>query len=290
MKISVVVTNWNGHSLLKKNLEEIILKSPEALEIILADDASTDESIIFVEKLQKKYSKLKIFKHRENGGFGRNLNDAVKKSKGDLVVILNNDIRPHKNYIKNSLKHFKDPKVIGVTFAELGNENYARFFWKQGYLQFEKGHSDKVHISGWLNGGSSIIRKDLFQKLGGFDQIYAPFYFEDSDFGYRAWKSGYTLLWEPKSVVEHKHEATISKFPKMHLIYVKERNHLIFTRRNISNKSLRLKNNLFSILRIFSGPNYLKIIRAAFRQLKKYPAPIVFPKRTDIEILEMFKK
>lgn len=288
MRISLVITNWNGLGLLKKNLTEIIDKSPEALEIIVADDASTDKSIAYIKQLQKKYPKLTYLKHAKNVGFGRNLNSAVKKSKGDFVVILNNDIRPHKNYIKNTLHHFKDPKVLGVTFAELGNENYARFFWKQGYLQFDKGRASKTHISGWLNGGSSIIRKDYFLKLGGFDHVYEPFYFEDSDFGFRAWKSGYTLLWEPKAVVEHKHESTMSRFPKKHLIYVKERNHLIFTKRNISHKSLLFKNKIFSFLRILSGPNYLKIILAARRQLRKYPAPIVFPKLTDQEILSKF--
>lgn len=289
MKISVIVTNWNGINLLKKYLEKVILTSPEALEIIFADDASSDDSVAYVKGLQKKYPKLKIIAHKENQGFGRNTNDAVKKSKGDYVVLLNSDIDPHKNYIKNALVHFKDPKVLGVGFAELGHENYARLFWKNGYLQFEPGTSKNTHISAWVSGGSAIYRKDYFLKLGGFDHIYEPFYFEDFDFGLRAWRSGYTLLWEPKAIVEHKHESTMSKFPKKHLIYVKERNHLISNLRNVTNKKLLLKNKIFSFLRILSGPNYLKIILAAHRQLRKYPAPICENKRTDVQILKLFE-
>lgn len=289
MKISVIVTNWNGINLLKKYLEKVIINSPEALEIILADDASEDDSLVFARDLQKKYKKLRIISHKENFGFGKNTNDAVKKAKGDYVVLLNSDIDPHKNYIKNSLVHFKDQKVIGVGFAELGHENYAKLFWKNGYLQFVEGLSDKTHISGWVSGGSSIIRKDYFLKLGGFDHVYEPFYFEDFDFGLRAWRSGYKLLWEPKSVVEHKHESTTSKFPKKFLIYVKERNHLISVLRNVTNKKLLFQNSIFSFLRVLSGPNYLKIILAAHRQLKKYPAPISTNQISDLEVLRKFE-
>jgi len=288
MKISVIVTNWNGIKLLKKFLEKVIQNSPEADEIIIADDASTDDSLIYLKELQNKYPKLKIFTHKKNVGFSRNSNQAAKMANGDLIVLLNNDIDPHLGYIKNSLKHFSDPKVIGISFSELGHENYGSIYWKNGYLQLRPGYSKKTHISAWVSGGSSIIRKDIFLKLGGFDNIYEPFYFEDLDFGLRAWRSGYKLLWEPTSVVEHKHESTTSKFSKRLLIYVKERNHLISVLRNITDKKLLFENKIFSILRVLSGPNYLKIILAAKKQIKKYPKQIVYPKLTDQEIFDKF--
>lgn len=290
MKISVIVTNWNGLNLLKKYLEIVIINSPEALEIILADDASEDNSLSYAHELQKKYSKLKIISHKENHGFGRNTNDAVKKAKGDYIVLLNSDIEPHKNYIKNVLPNFKDPRVLGVGFAEMGNENYGVVYWKNGYLQIRPGFSPKTHITAWFSGGSAIIRRDYFLKLDGFDYVYEPFYFEDFDLGLRAWRSGYTLLWEPKSIVEHKHESTTSKFPKKYLTYVKERNHLISVLRNVTDKKLLFQNAIFSFLRILAGPNYLKIVMAAHRQLKKYSAPTSFKKLSDKDILKLFEK
>jgi GT2 family glycosyltransferase len=290
MKISVIVTNWNGKKILKKNLEAIIKASPEAEEVILADDASTDDSVKFAKTLQNKYPQLKIITHQNNQGFGANSNNAVSKSTGDLVVLLNNDIYPDVGYISHSLKHFDDSNVFGVGFAEKGHENWARFFWKNGYLQHEPGITGikKTHISGWVSGGSSIIRKSLFQKLGGFDPIYAPFYSEDLDLGYRAWKSGYTLLWEPKCIVEHHHGTTTSKFSLSFLNYVKERNRLLNTWRNITDPSFLRANKLQLILRVLTGPNYIKIIRAAKRQINKANPPIVFPKLTDQEILQKF--
>jgi len=294
MKITVIITNWNGLALLKKYFLEIVNNSPEADEIIFTDDASSDKSVAYVKNLQKSSAswrtKLKIIANKKNKGFGENTNNAVKKSTGDLIVLLNNDIRPHKGYITACLHHFKDPNVFGVGFAELGHENWARIFWDKGYLQHEPGKTnDKTHISAWVSGGSSIIRKDYFLKLGGFDAVYAPFYCEDLDLGLRAWKSGYTLLWEPKAIVEHKHESTISKFPKRLLDYVKERNRLLTILRNITDNKLLKSNYYARIGRIFSGPNYYKIIRAANKQIKHNPPPIVFPVLTDTEILKLFQ-
>jgi len=289
MKISVIVTNYNGQTLLQKFLPKVFENSPEADEIIVTDDASKDDSIKYLNSLKTKYTKLKIIYHRKNIGFAANTNFAVSKASGDYIVLLNNDINPQKNYIKNSLKHFKDEKVFGVGFAEVGNENWANLFWKNGYIQYLPGKPvSKTHITGWLSGGSSIIRKDYFTKLGGFDNIYKPFYSEDLDLGFRAWKSGYKLIWEPKSKVFHQHESTISKFPKRFSDYVKERNRLLVVQRNITDPKMLLENKLTTMSRCIFGPNYIKIIRAAKKQIKKHPKSIVFPKLTDRQIFEKF--
>lgn len=289
MKISVIVTNWNGLGLLQKYFVNVVNNSPEADEIILADDASTDASIVFISEIQKKYPKVKIIQHKKNLGFSANSNYAVKKAAGELVVLLNNDIDPHPGYITNSLKHFKNKNVFGVGFSEVKHENWARIYWSEGYLQHSPGIDiTKTHITAWLSGGSSIIQKKYFSRLGGFDTIYTPFYCEDLDLGYRAWKSGYQLLWEPSSVVLHKHESTMSRFPKRFSDYVKERNRLLSVWRNITDPALINSNRLALIGRVFFGPNYIKIILAAQRQVKVSPPPIVFPVRTDKEIFSLF--
>lgn len=289
MKISVIITNWNGKQLLKKYLEKVILASPEASEFILADDASTDDSLDFAKKIKTKYPNLKIVSHKNNQGFAKNSNYAVKKSTGDLVVLLNNDINPHLGYITACLNHFKNKDVFGVGFAELGHENYGKVFWQNGYLNIEPGYDKKTHITAWVSGGSSIVRRSEFLAIGGFDSVYQPFYFEDLDLGLRAWRSGYKLLWEPKAIVEHQHEATTSKFPKKFLIYVKERNHLLSVLRNVTDKKLLLQNLFWQLIRVLSGPNYIKIILAANRQIRQHPRQIVGNKITDKQILEMFK-
>jgi len=289
-KISVIITNWNGFNIINKSLEVILQNSPEADEFIFIDDGSTDQSVSYVKSLQKTHPKLKLISQKKNRGFIHSSNKAVSQASGDLIVLLNNDIFPKNGYIKNSLPHFKDPLVFGVGFCESNNPNYPRFFWKSGYIQYEPvPNPPKAHITAWLSGGSSIIRKKYFDKLKGFDPVYAPFYSEDLDLGYRAWKSGYKLIWEPKSIVEHHHGTTISKLPKRLVNYVKERNRLLTVYRNITDPKLLKNNRINLILRVLSGPNYIKIIRAAKKQTKKFPKPVVFPKLTDRQIFNLFR-
>ncbi len=290
-KISVIVTNWNGLQLLKKNFQSVIDSTPESHEIIFADDASSDSSVRYISEIQKKYPKVRLLAHQENQGFGKNSNLAVATSTGDYIVLLNNDIRPHPNFISNSLNHFKEDQVFGVGFSELGHENWARIFWKDGYLQHEPGKDvSHTHITGWLSGGGSIIDKKKFLRLNGFDNAYEPFYSEDLDLGYRAWKSGYKLLWEPTSIIEHKHEATMSKFPRRLLDYVKERNRLLTVWRNITDQDLIYSNRLALAGRVLFGPNYIKIILAAKKQMAKYPSATVYPKLSDAQIFDLFKQ
>ena len=291
MKISIIITNYNGYSLLKKYLSFVYKNSPEADQIIVADDASTDNSLTFLNDYAKKHPKILIMSHKKNIGFAANSNQAVKKATGDLVVLLNSDIKPEAGYIKKSLHHFKDPLLFGVGFAEIGRENWSKIFFKTGYFQYSPGlEIKKAHISGWLSGGSSIIRKSLFLKLGGFDTIYKPFYSEDVDLGYRAWKSGYKLIWDPRCRVHHYHESTINKFPKRFLDYVKERNRLLVTMRLIDDPQFLFQNKIARTLRCLSGPNYIKIIRAATIEINKHPLPIVFPKLTDRQVFAKFKQ
>jgi hypothetical protein len=81
----------------------------------------------------------------------------------------------------------------------------------------------------------------------------------------------------------------MSKFPKRHLDYVKERNRLLTVWRNITDPGLLQQNRITQIMRVLTGPNYFKIILAARRQIKSNPPPLVFPVRTDQEIFDMFK-
>jgi GT2 family glycosyltransferase len=273
--ISVIVTNWNGYRLLKKNLETVIQRSPEASEFIVADDASTDLSLKYLSSLKSHHPNLRIIKHKHNLGFGQNSNSAVKQASGNYVVLLNNDIQPQPGYLKPAIKLLANPKTAAVGFSEIGNENWARIFWSGGYLQHAPGTpTPKPHPTAWVSGGGSIIKKDIFLKAGGFDSAYAPFYYEDADLGLRLWLAGYQLLWCPTARIIHRHEATMSRFPPHFLNYVKERNRLLLTWRIIDSPSLLSKNRLAIWMRVLGGPNYLKIIRSARLQMTAHPKPV----------------
>jgi GT2 family glycosyltransferase len=107
--------------------------------------------------------------------------------------------------------------------------------WSKGFFVHRRGEVDKDDTA-WVSGGSGAFRKTLWKKLGGLDEIYNPFYWEDIDLSYRAMKSGYSLVFEPKSSVIHKHEqGSIKTSTKEDNIKkIAFRNQLLFIWKNIT--------------------------------------------------------
>ena len=151
-------------------------------------------------------------------------------------------------------------------------------------ISIEPGISSKTHISAWLSGGSSIIRRSEFLRLGGFDAVYEPFYFEDLD----------TLVFVPGTPATNYfgnlppllNTNTNQPCPKnpILLTYVKGKEIIL----SMSTGTLLVRppsaKLLFSTFRVFSGPNYIKIILGASASPKKYPPSIVFPALTDLQV------
>lgn len=288
MTVSIIIPNWNGKKLLEKNLPSVLAVKPE--ELIIVDDGSSDDSVSF---LRQAYPQVKLVMHSKNLGFSSACNDGVAEARGDFIVLLNSDVVPDKDILKYVLLHFNDPEVFAVSFNEK-QWSWARLFWKSGYVEHEPGQkTDKTHITAWASGGSSIFRKSIWQKLGGFDTLYNPFYWEDLDLSYRAWKRGFKILWEPKAIVQHEHEAIIgTNFSKSFIRSIAERNKLIFIWKNITDIDLFISHKIHLLWRLRS-PLYLKIFLKA---CLKFPS--ILSKRSkegrekkisDKEILSMFK-
>lgn len=212
MNISIVIPNYNGAELLKENLPKLIevLKSYKKgeWEVIIVDDGSIDDSLSAVPK----DANIKVLQNEKNMGFSPTVNKGVRHATGDVVVLLNNDVVPEKDFLTPLLSHFKDEKVFAVGCMDKsveGDEIVLRGRgigkWQRGFLVHAAGSLDKKNTL-WASGGSSAFSKKLWEKISGMNEIYAPFYWEDIDLSYRAWKSGFTVLFEKKAVVVHEHE------------------------------------------------------------------------------------
>lgn len=287
-KISVVIPTWNGQKLLEKNLPKVMAALPRGTEVVVVDDGSTDKSIDYLKTLKSKT--LKLIFNKKNKGFIYSVNKGFRQAGGDFVVLLNNDVVPQNNFLTNALSHFADPKVFAVSFNE-PQFGWAKIWWRGGFIHHGVGEpAKKPHVSAWASGGSAIFRKSIWNKLKGFDPLYAPFYWEDFDLGYRAWKQGYKIIWEPNSVVKHKHESTVSQIDSSYVDLVKERNQLLFIWKNIDSKFLKFSNVFGIILRIILGPNYLKVFWAARKRYLKFNKPkIAACQLTDHQVLNLFK-
>ncbi len=278
--IDIVIPSYNGRELLEKQLPVVFKHSPKINKVILVNDASSDDTIKFV---RKSFPKVDILTNTQNQGFTRSVNKGVAHSRADFVVLLNNDVYPHKDYLKEALKHFDDPQVFGVTFNEL-HSSWPHVSWK-GKLHFTQGEDKtKPRLSAWASGGSCLLSRRIWVSLDGMNPIYSPGYWEDIDLGWRAWKAGYKIIWEPEAQVEHIHQSTFDKLNPRFVSDLKERNELLFLWQNISDLSLLLSHLAFLFKQVLFHPGYLRII---FQALKLFPQARVTTQQTytDREIL-----
>lgn len=250
MDVSIIIPNYNGVKLLEKNIPKVVesvdyysRKENVKVELIIVDDASSDESCAFI-----KTQKLHLVENEKNLGFSSTVNSGVRHASGEIVVLLNTDIRPEKDFLIPLLAHFKtDEKMFGVGCMDKsieGNKVIMRGRgigkWNRGFLMHKRGEIDKSNTL-WVSGGSSAFRRSIWNKLGGLNELYNPFYWEDIDIGYRALKSGYKLFFEQKSVVIHDHEkgAIKSHYTPVDIKKIAYRNQFMFVWINATDLELQ---------------------------------------------------
>lgn len=264
MNVSVVIPVFNGRQFLAANLSAVI--ALKADEVIIVDDASTDGSPDYVVRY---YPQVHLIRQAKNSGFPATVNLGFSVAKGDIVILINQDVKPDKQLVKYILPHFQDPHLFAVTFNEQAR-SWAKGGWVNGLLEFENGVLDnQVHLSLWPSGGGSAFRKSLWDQLGGFDDIFTPGYYEDLDIGLRAQKSGYKVIWDPKCRVKHATETSFNKafHPKM-LLYIKERNFLIVNWKHLPLGMFRA--HLHSLIsRTLSGPGFIVPLTLAVIKLPR---------------------
>ena len=270
MKASIIIPNFNGESLLAKNLPYVIRamdnKNNNISEIIVVDDGSWDGSI---KLLKENFPQVKIIKHKINRGFSTAVNTGVRGSDGNLLVLLNSDVVPSEDFLVSTLPHFKNPEVFAVSLHEKGY-GWARGGFKDGYIQILPGEeSDSFHESFYVSGGSGVFRRTIWVELGGMDEeLLSPFYWEDIDLCFRAAKRGYIVGWEPESNVVHNHESTISKLSKKYVARIKERNQLLCLWKNLTSPNLIRKHIVGLFARLARHPGYIRIVLMAVGRLQ----------------------
>lgn len=314
MDVSIIIPNYNGKKLLEKNLPKIIAAvteyKAEKKEIVITDDASNDESVAFLKNfiLERKTDiPIRVLENSQNKGFSTNANRGVTAAKGEIVVLLNSDVFPEKDFLAPLLSHFNDPDVFGVGCMDKSIENDKIVprgrgvgKWQRGFLIHQAGSVDKSSTL-WASGGSSAFKKEIWEKLGGFDSLYNPFYWEDIDLSYRALKSGFKVVFEPTSIVIHEHEkgAIKSFYRKEKILSIAYRNQFIFVWKNITDVSLVISHVVWLPFHILSS-----VLRGDIEFFKGFlKALILFPKvfnhrlickklftKSDQEILEKLQK
>ncbi len=248
MKIAIVILNWNGEVLLERYLPSVIKFSEGLADIYVADNASTDGSIQFLEQ---HYPNVGIIRNTENGGFAKGYNDALEFVDADIFCLLNSDVEVTKNwlvpirdfFLKNENAAIVQPKILDLLKKD--HFEYAGaaggFIDQLGYpfcrgrifqsLEEDKGQYDDTREIFWATGACMFVRSKIFKKLGGFDPDYFA-HQEEVDFCWRAKNQGHKVFYIGTSKVYHLGGSTLSNMnPKK--TYLNFRNSLFSITKNL---------------------------------------------------------
>jgi len=246
--VAVVILNWNGREFLRKFLPSVIAHSHDVAEIIVADNASTDSSIEF---LQDNFPQVRIITNRTNGGFARGYNEALAEIEADYFILLNSDIEVTAHWIEPvialmesdsniaacqpKLRSFHEPEKFEYAGAAGGFlDEYGYPFCRGRIFQhIEEDHgqyNDAVEIF-WATGACMFVRADVYKKHGGFDADFFA-HMEEIDFCWRLKNNGYKIMYCPDSIVYHVGGGTLPK-KSAQKTYLNFRNNLSLLYKNL---------------------------------------------------------
>lgn len=239
LSTSIVIPTYNGRKLLQKHLPSVV-KNTAGSKIIIVDDASTDDTL---EWLQQNYPQITCLSLKSNRGFSYAVNAGFKQAQTDLVLLLNNDVTLYPDTLVQLKKQFAQiPNLFAVgAREELPGGGFRGRSWghfQRGLLIHSKHPRDQAGPTLWVFGASGLFSRQVWHKLGGLDELYAPAYWEDIDIGYRAWKAGYKSWYLPTARVFHQGEATTNRVLGGKKAAIVFRNQLLFFWKNITSLKL----------------------------------------------------
>jgi len=233
-----------------------------------------------------------------NGGFASACNTGFRKARYQLVALLNNDVRVEPKYLIHHAEHFLDDDVFAVTAKVYDWEGthfttggrigrFRRGFWcvyfnydiedrktEDSWQRSEEVPTAEL-LSAYAVGGFATYSRKKLDYLGGFNELLSPFHWEDIDLSYRGWKSGWKVLYEPRSRAFHRTSATINAhYLKTKVEEVSFRNRLLFHWINLHDPSFLLRHFITLIGMTLANAlilnrSYFRSLSSALRSLKK---------------------
>ncbi|HQP91887.1 MAG TPA: glycosyltransferase family 2 protein [Candidatus Omnitrophota bacterium] len=215
--ISIIILNWNGREFLERcipSVKNAVNSYGGPCEIIVVDNASSDDSI---EYIKNNFPGIRIEALDRNYGFAKGMNEGVRRSRGEIIIGLNNDTEVEEGFVRYILRDFDAGKQVFAVAAKMllfdrKTLNFGRAVGTFRFGVFRRYFEEPEKPCNCLYacGGAFAARKNIFLELGGFDEDMINFW-EDTDLCYRAWKKGYKTIYEPKALVYHKMHGSFEK-------------------------------------------------------------------------------
>jgi GT2 family glycosyltransferase len=213
-KISILLLTHNHAELLYRCLNSLLRCSSGNYEVIVIDNASTDETKLLLSRTEN----VRVISNRKNAEFIYANNSGAGVARGDHLLFLNNDTESTQGWLSLLLETIESHPRCGVVGAKLVYPNgrlqeAGGIVWNDG-TTFSYGRGDDpskpeynyVREVDYCSAACLLVRRDLFEQLGGFDERYVPAYYEDVDLCFGIRSLGYKVMYQPQSVVVH-HES-----------------------------------------------------------------------------------
>jgi len=245
--VAIVILNWNGQQFLEKFLPGVIASTYKNKRVIVADNNSTDDSIVF---LHQYFPQVEIIINTVNEGFAKGYNTALQQVYSDYYVLLNSDVAVTPRWIEPIIELMErdvsigacQPKILSykeaVTFEYAG----ASGGWLDslGYpfargrifetLEKDNGQYNEPQACFWASGAAMFVRADMYHILGGFDEYFFA-HQEEIDFCWRLQLAGYKVYVQPAAIVYHIGGGTLPK-GNAQKIFLNFRNNLVMLAKN----------------------------------------------------------
>lgn len=246
--VAIVILNWNGKSFLEKFLPSVMASVYTTKEIIVADNASTDDSVAF---LKQQYPQISIIQNGANLGFAKGYNVALKQVEADYYVLLNSDVEVTPNWIRPVIDLMElDASIAACQPKLLAYNNKAEFEYagasggwldKFGYpfargrvfddCEKDLGQYDDAQPCFWASGAAFFVRSSVYREMGGLDEFFFA-HQEEIDFCWRLQLAGHKVFVQPASVVYHVGGGTLPK-GNSRKTFLNFRNNLIMVYKNL---------------------------------------------------------
>lgn len=236
MNLSIIIVIHNTKELIGQSLNELLkIKTDLGWEIIFIDNNSEDGTKKYLAELQRSRSFIKVIFNKENFGFAKAVNQGIKISQGDSVLLLNSDAFISQAQIKELWETLKSDSKIAIIAPRLLNidgsiqpsfGNFPSIMTMIFYLSRldkilpwgmavypEKSSKPQLKKPDWISGACLLIKKEVFDKIGLFDEHYFMG-IEDIDFCYRVRLSGYVVVYFSAVTITHYHQYSSKKFHK----------------------------------------------------------------------------
>lgn len=217
--VKIVILNWNGVAHLRRFLPSVVAAAPVGVEVVVADNGSTDDS---VEVLRSEFPSVTVLRMDRNYGFAGGYNRALQRIEADYYVLLNSDVETPRGWLAPLVEALDRNPDVGVVSPKLISSEDRRMFEyagaSGGYVDWlgypfcrgrilrtveeDRGQYDDARDLFWVSGAAFCCRAELFHRLGGFDDDFFA-HMEEIDLCWRMQLAGYRVRVVPESRVYH---------------------------------------------------------------------------------------